>query len=151
MTETYELKEARTPKVGSSQDPFATRPNSFADALSYDAPGVVSNNSDKQLANPELPASNTNDGLPMPATDPSDPPSHASSLPPMDGGTQAWLFLLGATMIEILLFGLPFSIGILHNYWANVLFKDQGAEATVTLAATLQSGLLYLMVACIGP
>lgn len=90
-------------------------------------------------------------GLPPPTTESSDPPLYASSLPPMDGGRQAWLFLLGATIMEILIFGIPFSIGILHNYWTSVLFEGRGAEGTITLAVSLQSGLLYLFTALVGP
>ncbi|KAK8845320.1 hypothetical protein IAR55_006033 [Kwoniella newhampshirensis] len=71
-------------------------------------------------------------------------------LPPVDGGRRAWLFLIGATSIEILVWGLPFSIGILHNYWTNTLFKGYG-EGTITLAATLQTGLLYMIAGLFGP
>ncbi|WWC70632.1 uncharacterized protein I206_104583 [Kwoniella pini CBS 10737] len=71
-------------------------------------------------------------------------------LPPVDGGKQAWLFLLGATYMEMLIWGLPFSIGILHVYWTNTLFEGEGASA-ITLAATLQTGLLYMSCAFFGP
>nr|XP_031863730.1 uncharacterized protein CI109_000982 [Kwoniella shandongensis]KAA5530802.1 hypothetical protein CI109_000982 [Kwoniella shandongensis] len=71
-------------------------------------------------------------------------------LPPVDGGRRAWLFLIAATAIEILVWGLPFSIGILHNYWTNTLFKGQG-ESTITLAATLQTGFLYMSAGLFGP
>ncbi|WVQ65916.1 uncharacterized protein L199_004094 [Kwoniella botswanensis] len=72
------------------------------------------------------------------------------ALPPVDGGKQAWLFLIGATYMETLIWGLPFSIGILHVYWTNTLFQGQGASA-ITLAATLQTGLLYMACAFFGP
>ncbi|WRT63482.1 uncharacterized protein IL334_000387 [Kwoniella shivajii] len=71
-------------------------------------------------------------------------------LPPVDGGRRAWLFLLGATYMEIIIWGLPFSIGVLHVYWTNTLFQGQGAS-TITLAATLQTGLLYMACAFFGP
>jgi hypothetical protein len=77
-------------------------------------------------------------------------PLNSQSLHPVDRGSNAWLFLLGATSIEILIFGLPYSIGVLHLYWTNTLFPGHGAS-TITLAATLQAGLLYMMVAVFGP
>lgn len=99
---------------------------------------------------------------PLPPTDPRPPETSASddlfldvdspfisNLPPADGGRKAWLFLAGATVIEALVWGIPFSIGVLHVYWANVLFK--GHESTVTLAATLQTGLSYISAGVFGP
>lgn len=77
-------------------------------------------------------------------------PLHAQSLPPVDSGRDAWLFLVGATAIEMLVWGLPFSIGILHQYWTKELFRGE-AESTVTLAATLQTGLLYMTAGLFGP
>ncbi|EEB97769.1 hypothetical protein MPER_02843, partial [Moniliophthora perniciosa FA553] len=35
-----------------------------------------------------------------------------SSLPPVDGGTHAWLFLLSAFVIEAIVWGFPSSFGI---------------------------------------
>lgn len=77
-------------------------------------------------------------------------PENASSLPRPDGGKDAWLFLIGATAIEVLIWGIPFSIGILHAYWTDELFKGYG-KSTITLASTLQTGLLYMVAALSGP
>jgi hypothetical protein len=77
-------------------------------------------------------------------------PTNVSALPPVDTGRRAWLFLAGATMMEFLVWGLPFSIGVLHTYWAEEYFKGQG-ESTITLAATLQTGLLYMSTSIFGP
>ena len=33
---------------------------------------------------------------------------------------------------------MPFSVGILHNYWTSTLFKGENAETVLSLAATLQ-------------
>lgn len=77
-------------------------------------------------------------------------PENASSLPRPDGGKAAWLFLIGATSIEVLIWGIPFSIGVLHAYWTEDLFKGRGAS-TITLASTLQTGLLYMVAALSGP
>ena len=77
-------------------------------------------------------------------------PENASSLPRPDGGKAAWLFLIGATSIEVLIWGIPFSIGVLHAYWTEDLFRGRGAS-TITLASTLQTGLLYMVAALSGP
>lgn len=77
-------------------------------------------------------------------------PGNASSLPRPDGGKAAWLFLVGATSIEVLIWGIPFSIGVLHAYWTEDLFRGRGAS-TITLASTLQTGLLYMVAALSGP
>jgi hypothetical protein len=60
-------------------------------------------------------------------------------LPPVDGGKDAWLFLLGATTIEILVWGLPFSVGVLREYWSRELFPTEvyHGDTMLTLAATL--------------
>lgn len=62
-----------------------------------------------------------------------------SSLPPVDRGKDAWLFLAGATVIEAMVWGLPFSVGILRAYWSERLFPDEvyHAGGTLTLTATL--------------
>jgi hypothetical protein len=128
MGDSIEL-ETRAPYDNDAQNPFATRPNSTATSHSL----------------PEL----SGDLLPPPTLH--DPPSHASSLPLADGGKDAWLFLLGATVMETLIWGLPFSVGVLHAYWTNELFANQGGEGTITLAATLQSGLMYISTGLLGP
>ena len=77
-------------------------------------------------------------------------PDYIPALPPVDGGRQAWSFLVAATTMEMLIWGLPFSVGVLHEYWLSTLFQGQG-EGTITLAATLQTGLLYMSTAAFGP
>jgi hypothetical protein len=77
-------------------------------------------------------------------------PENATSLPPADTGKAAWLFLAGATAIEVLIWGIPFSIGVLHAYWTDELFPGRG-QSTITLASTLQTGLLYMVAALSGP
>ena len=79
-----------------------------------------------------------------------EPREHIPALPPVDGGRQAWSFLAAATVMEMLIWGLPFAVGTLHEYWLSTLFKGQG-EGTITLAATLQTGLLYGSTAAFGP
>jgi len=77
-------------------------------------------------------------------------PENATSLSPADAGKAAWLFLTGATAIEVLIWGIPFSIGVLHAYWTEELFPGRGT-GTITLAATLQTGLSYMVAALSGP
>jgi hypothetical protein len=77
-------------------------------------------------------------------------PENATSLPPADSGKAAWLFLVGATAIELLVWGIPFSIGVLHAYWTDELFTGRGS-GMITLASTLQTGLLYMVAALSGP
>lgn len=80
-------------------------------------------------------------------------PIDAQALPPVDRGRGAWIFLASSTAIEMLVWMLPWGIGVLHNYWTGTLFKDYGpgAESTLTLAATLMSGLMYMYGAFMGP
>jgi hypothetical protein len=98
--------------------------------------------------------------LPLPSTSSSTPaasthalesdPLNSQSLLPVDTGADAWLFLLGATTIEILIWGIPYSIGVLHLYWTNTLFPGYGTS-TITLAATMQAGLSYIFTSIFGP
>ncbi|WVR05479.1 hypothetical protein IAU60_002495 [Kwoniella sp. DSM 27419] len=84
------------------------------------------------------------------AEDSTGPHDAIEALPPVDGGRRAWLFLVGATYIEVIVWGLPFSIGILHAYWTSTVLAGQN-ESIITLAATLQTGLLYMLAALFGP
>lgn len=88
-------------------------------------------------------------GLTQEPLDDIEPPS-AQSLPPTDTGRDAWMFLAAATTVEILVWGLPSSVGILHQYWIEKLFAGNG-ESTVTIAATMQTGLLYMSGGLCGP
>lgn len=61
-----------------------------------------------------------------------------NALAPVDGGVAAWTFLVGATLVEFLAWGLPFSVGVLHSSWTTTLFPPEtpGAEL-LSLAAML--------------
>lgn len=119
----------------------------------HSKPYPIAASSEPQIL-PSLPHTTRSSAISLPQAEVSadtDPdPLNSQSLLPVDRGKDAWLFLLGATVIEILIWGLPYSIGVLHLYWTNTLFPGQGAT-TITLAATLQSGFLYLSVAVFGP
>ncbi|TXT15530.1 hypothetical protein VHUM_00033 [Vanrija humicola] len=71
------------------------------------------------------------------------------TLAPTDRGRDAWLFLASATVIESIVWGLPYSVGVLHAYWSGTMFPGQ--ESVVTLAATLQNGLLFVASGFLGP
>jgi hypothetical protein len=48
------------------------------------------------------------------------------------------MVVLGAaTVIEALVWGFPFSVGVLHEYWTGDKFKDRGQQGILTTAATL--------------
>jgi len=66
-----------------------------------------------------------------------------------DSGSAAWLFLLGATLIETTVWGLLNAVGILQHYWTTERFR--GHEATVTLAAALMNGLCFMSTGVFGP
>lgn len=72
------------------------------------------------------------------------------ALPPIDKGVQAWSFLVAATLIEAVIWGLPYSVGVLHEYWVSTLFGEE-ATAILTLASTLNTGLLFFSGAFLGP
>ncbi|BEI86681.1 hypothetical protein CcaverHIS002_0700270 [Cutaneotrichosporon cavernicola] len=72
-----------------------------------------------------------------------------ASLPPVDRGRHAWTFLVGATVMETIVWGLPYSVGVLHAYWAHEMFP--GNVSTITLAATLMNGLLLVAAGLFAP
>lgn len=83
------------------------------------------------------------------STDVLDPGRELRPLPPVDSGPAAWSFLAAATVVEMIVWGIPYSVGILHSYASKNLFPDQ--ESTVTLAATLHNGLLFVGAGFFGP
>ena len=94
-----------------------------------------------------FPQTSSQDG----SQDPESPLNFIAALPPVDTGRQAWSFLVAATILETLIWGLPYVVGIFHEFWISEMFKDQGGESIITLAATLQTGLMYMSVAVFGP
>ncbi|KAK4698438.1 hypothetical protein P7C70_g7837, partial [Phenoliferia sp. Uapishka_3] len=71
-----------------------------------------------------------------------------AALPPVDRGRDAYLFLAAATTIEILMWGLPFSVGVLHSYWITELFPaGTSGLGILTVASTLQ----YCSAVVLGP
>jgi len=73
-----------------------------------------------------------------------DPEQHekVSSLPPVDRGKDAWLFIAGCFMVEALIWGFPFSFGVFQKYYStNPQFASNGNIAAIGTSA---SGLMYL-------
>ncbi|OLN81569.1 Monocarboxylate transporter 8 [Colletotrichum chlorophyti] len=65
-----------------------------------------------------------------------------SSLPPVDGGKQAWLFLAACFAVEMLVWGFPFAFGIFQNYYStNPPFAGQ---SNIAVIGTCAMGIMYL-------
>ncbi|RMZ71552.1 MFS monocarboxylate transporter [Pyrenophora seminiperda CCB06] len=47
-----------------------------------------------------------------------DAQNHSISLPPVDGGKDAWLFLAASFVVEALVWGFPFSYGVFQEYYS---------------------------------
>lgn len=69
-------------------------------------------------------------------------PHHEFSLPPVDTGKDAWLFLAACFVIEALVWGFPFSFGIFQKYYSShEPFKGSG---NIAIIGTCTSGIMYL-------
>ncbi|KAK2799831.1 hypothetical protein FQN50_008352 [Emmonsiellopsis sp. PD_5] len=65
------------------------------------------------------------------------------SLPPADGGLQAWLFLAGSFAIEALVWGFPYSFGLFQDYYTrNEPFKHD--PSGIPVIGTTALGIMYL-------
>ncbi|TPX15531.1 uncharacterized protein E0L32_004229 [Thyridium curvatum] len=61
---------------------------------------------------------------------------HESSLPPVDSGKDAYLFLAACFMVEALVWGFPFSFGVFQDYYSeHEPFKGQPNIALVGTCA----------------
>ncbi|KDN64501.1 putative major facilitator superfamily transporter [Colletotrichum sublineola] len=64
------------------------------------------------------------------------------SLPPVDGGKQAWLFLAACFAIEMLVWGFPFAFGVFQNHYStNLPFAGQ---PNIAVIGTCAMGIMYL-------
>lgn len=64
-----------------------------------------------------------------------------SALPPVDGGWRAWSMLAAAFMVETLLWGFPFSFGVLQAYYRTHL-PISGNTNGLSAVATTCTGLM---------
>ncbi|KAJ8130211.1 hypothetical protein O1611_g3416 [Lasiodiplodia mahajangana] len=64
------------------------------------------------------------------------------SLPPMDGGKEAWLFLAACFVVDALVWGYAFSFGVFQDYYSqHAPFASSGNIAVIGTSAV---GILYL-------
>ncbi|KAF8607541.1 MFS general substrate transporter, partial [Ceratobasidium sp. AG-I] len=70
-----------------------------------------------------------------------------SNLAPADRGIQAWMYLVGAFVVQTLLWGVPNSFGVFLTYYSDAFYGEAGADLLLPFAGTLCSGLMY----CSGP
>ncbi|KAI9155025.1 MFS transporter asaE [Paramyrothecium foliicola] len=64
------------------------------------------------------------------------------SLPPVDGGKDAWLFLAACCLVEALVWGFPYSFGIFQDYYrAHDNFKE---SSDIAVIGTCALGIMYL-------
>jgi hypothetical protein len=139
-----------------SQNPFSSSKDAFASTPSASYPPTRSGSASDLAMTPTAGRSGANGraGNLTPtdaanSTNDLDVNPLLQSLLPVDGGKHAWLFLVGATTIEILIYGFSFSIGILHLHWTSMF--GEANSSTVTLASTLQAGMLYMLLGIVGP
>ncbi|KAI4861419.1 MFS general substrate transporter [Hypoxylon rubiginosum] len=64
------------------------------------------------------------------------------SLPPVDGGKDAWLFLAACFAIEALVWGFPFAFGVFQDYYStHEPFAD---SPNIAVVGTCAMGVMYL-------
>ncbi|EIM81623.1 MFS general substrate transporter, partial [Stereum hirsutum FP-91666 SS1] len=75
------------------------------------------------------------------------------NLAPVDGGLGAWSFLVGAFVIELIIWSFPFAFGFfLSAYLEDSHWKSQKyAETLLPLVGTLSTGLIYCSGAFLNP
>ncbi|CAG8207252.1 unnamed protein product [Penicillium salamii] len=65
------------------------------------------------------------------------------SLPPVDTGKDAWLLLMGAFVLEMVVWGSAFSVGVLQDYYTSTEPFSHDTS-TVSLVGSCCMGVLYL-------
>ncbi|KAH7389608.1 major facilitator superfamily domain-containing protein [Phaeosphaeria sp. MPI-PUGE-AT-0046c] len=81
-------------------------------------------------------------GYELESTQSANTPEIDFSLPPVDGGKNAWLFLFSAFLLEILVWGFPFSYGLFQEYYTS--HPPFSGSRNVAIIGTCAMGLLYL-------
>ncbi|KAI1331807.1 MFS general substrate transporter [Xylariaceae sp. FL0255] len=75
-------------------------------------------------------------------TTPEDSQRQEFSLPPVDGGKDAWLFLAAAFVVEALAWGFPFPFGVFEDYYrSHPPFEGQ---QNIVSVGTTAMGVMYL-------
>ncbi|KAM0284361.1 hypothetical protein ACHAO9_009287 [Fusarium lateritium] len=63
------------------------------------------------------------------------------SLPPVDGGKDAWLFLFASFLLEALVWGFPFSFGVFQSYYYS--HEPFAGSAGIASIGTCAMGIMY--------
>ncbi|KAM0218320.1 hypothetical protein ACHAPA_002402 [Fusarium lateritium] len=64
------------------------------------------------------------------------------SLPPVDGGRKAWLFLAACWVVEAVTFGFGFSFGVFQEYYSHN--EPFAGSSNIAAIGTTTTGMLYL-------
>ncbi|KAF2198740.1 putative MFS monocarboxylate transporter [Delitschia confertaspora ATCC 74209] len=64
------------------------------------------------------------------------------SLPPVDGGKDAWLFLAASFVVEALVWGFPFSFGVFQEYYST--HEPFAGSSNIAVIGTCAMGIMYL-------
>ncbi|KAI1188114.1 major facilitator superfamily domain-containing protein [Nemania serpens] len=67
---------------------------------------------------------------------------HEFSLPPADGGKDAWLFLAAVFVVDALVWGFPFSFGVFQNYYNS--HEPFAGQPSIVVIGTSSMGVMYL-------
>ncbi|GAP83210.1 putative major facilitator superfamily transporter [Rosellinia necatrix] len=67
---------------------------------------------------------------------------HEFSLPPVDGGKDAWLFLAAGFTMEAFVWGFPFAFGVFQNYYNS--HEPFAGQPNVAIIGTSAMGVMYL-------
>ncbi|KAF7561868.1 hypothetical protein G7046_g2247 [Stylonectria norvegica] len=95
-----------------------------------DAPNAEANNTSTSQTDDESPAIDMSTGL------------HESSLPPVDGGKDAWFFLAACFALEALTWGFPFAFGVFQDYYST--HEPFAGSPNIALIGTCAMGIMYL-------
>ncbi|KAI4735786.1 MFS general substrate transporter [Aureobasidium sp. EXF-12298] len=71
------------------------------------------------------------------------------TLPPVDGGLQAWRVLLAAFMFEAILWGFPLSFGIFQEYYSGLPEFD--GSPFITYIGSIATGIVYMGAPSMAP
>lgn len=71
------------------------------------------------------------------------------TLPPVDGGLQAWRVLLAAFMFEAILWGFPLSFGIFQEYYSSL--PEFEGSPFITYIGSIATGIVYMGAPLMAP
>ncbi|UPX20785.1 uncharacterized protein EKO05_0011005 [Ascochyta rabiei] len=63
------------------------------------------------------------------------------SLPPTDGGKDAWLFLFSCFMLEALIWGFPSTYGVFQEYYSS---NDFAGSSNLAIVGACATGIMYM-------